>query len=95
MGFLWVITLLELTNFSGVTILETSLIGIKGTGTESTCVKGANVGDIFFAQSACIKGAFINSACAKITCIGSASTVEQSGIDLKSFGILKVKLFGT
>lgn len=48
MRFLWVITLLELTNFSKMMILEISLIDIEGAGTESTCIRGADVEDSFF-----------------------------------------------
>lgn len=56
--FLWVTTLFGLTNFPGVTILETSLIDTEGTGIENTCVKGF-----------CNGGACIKTSCSKVTCI--------------------------
>lgn len=61
--FLWVITLLELTNSSGMTTLEISLIGIEGVGTEGAGTEGVGIENTF------VKGVYTKSNCSNSTCI--------------------------
>lgn len=48
-----------------------------------------------FARSIYIKDIFIKSACTKSTYAEGASSIENTKIDLQSFQILEIKLFGT
>ena len=72
-------TFLEMTTFLRVTISKTALISNKGPAIESTCVRGI----------------FIEGACANNPCAGGASAIEHSKTDLQSFHISEVKLLGT
>lgn len=93
--FLWVTTLLWLTNFLEMIILKTFLTSIEDTHTGSICVRCADTEDTFSAWNASVKGVFVKGACAKNTCTRDASTVKHPEIDMQSFKILEVKLLGT
>lgn len=78
-------TLLKLTNFLEVTILETFLISIESTTSKSTFVRGAYTEDTSSIQSAWIKDAFFKGAYAKNIYAGGATIVKHSEIDLLFF----------
>lgn len=78
-----------------MTTLETSLIGIEDAGTENTCIKSADVGDISSTRSAYVKNAFFGDAYAQSTYVKDANTVKHLGINLQSFQISEIELFGT
>lgn len=83
--FLFLITLLELTNFLRVTSLEISSIGIERASIKSTYVKSADAGDSFSIQSANIKDIFFGGAHLESTYTKSTNTFEQAGMGLQSF----------
>lgn len=57
MSFLWMVTLFGPTNSSGMTILETVLIGTEGTRTEGADIENTSV------KGPCTKGTCFNRTC--------------------------------
>ena len=72
-------TSLRMTIFSEVTISKIALIGIEGLGTENTCIRGV----------------FVEGACAESLCVGGPSAVEHLETDSQSFWIMEIRLLGT